>query len=305
MRAVIDERGFSLLASILAMLGLALMATVYAGAVTQHQYGAVNQVYSTHAIYLAEAGFELAIQELMDGSDQAFNGAAADGVVGAVTNVPMGAGTVTVTKGPETPPVLTATASVGGVRRVLAMTLDARNLVKKDPVFEDAVNLATNWPETPPAVGLDEGGSGIVSNSLKTWTNAGKNQDFATSREQGLDPIVPAAGRVMVRLSHMRDYTGSSSSVNRQSLELHLVRSDGSSEKVWSVGPSSVSASDKGVWFTTDIRGWGTSTSLTTNKVRLVYDLGTSGSASGGDQAFGWLDTIAVNIVNKSAWKEL
>ena len=92
--------------------------------------------------------------------------------------------------------------------------------------------------------------------------------------------------------------------MNRQSLELHLVRSDGSTQKAWSIGPSSVNATDKAVWFTVDIRGVQTSGSLTTNKVRLVYDLGTSGSASASDQAFGWLDNIAVNVVNKSAWKE-
>jgi len=299
-----DERGFGLLASVLAMFTLALLAAVFMGAVAQHQYGAMNQVFSTQALYLAEAGFELAIQELMDNADQVFNGAPADGVVGAITNVPVGGGTVTVTKGTETPPVFTATASVGAVRRVVAMTLDVKNLVKNDPVFQDVANLVTNWPETPPAVGSDEGGSGIASNSLKTWTTAGKNQDFTTSREQALDPIVPTDGRVMVRVSYMRDYTGSSSSVNRQSLELHLVRSDGSTQKVWSIGPSSVNATDKAVWFTVDIRGVQTSGSLTTNKVRLVYDLGTSGSASASDQAFGWLDNIAVNVVNKSAWKE-
>lgn len=299
-----DQKGFSLLATVLAMLGLGLMGALFASAVTQHQYAAVNQTFSTRALYLAEAGFELVIQELMDNADQVFNGAPADGVIGAVTSVPVGGGTVTVTKGTETPPVFTATASVGAVRRVLAMTLDVKNLVKTDPVFQDVANLSSNWPETPPAVGSDEGGSGIASNSLKTWTNAGKNQDFTTSREQALDPIVPAGGRVMVRVSHMRDYTGFSSSVNRQSLELHLVRSDGSTQKAWSIGPSSVSASDKAVWFTVDLRGVQTSSSLTTNKVRLVYDLGTSGSAAASDQAFGWLDNVAVNIVDKSAWKE-
>jgi len=102
----------------------------------------------------------------------------------------------------------------------------------------------------------------------------------------------------------MRDRTGSSSTVNRQKLELRLVKSDGTTDTVWSVGPASVSDTNRGVWLLADIRGWKTSSSLTTDKVRLFYDLGTSGSASATDQAFGWFDNIAVNIVQKAAWRE-
>lgn len=300
-RARRDEAGVALLAAVLAMGVLAFLGTTFAGLVVQHQYGAVNEARAVHALYVAEAGFELVIQELLDGQDYAFSGAPADGVIGGITNVPVGAGTVSVSKGPETPPVFTATGTVGDVRRVIKMTLDVKNLVKNDPVFDDVPNLATNWPET---VTNAIGASGIVSNALKTWTDPGKNKDFTAYREQVLDQAIPAKSRIGVRLNHMRDRTGAGSTVNRQTIELRLVKSDGSTDTVFSKGPASVSDTNRGVWLQEDIRGWATSTTLSTQKVRLFYDLGTSGSAATTDQAFGWFDNIQVNLVKKSAWSE-
>lgn len=287
---------------------LGFLGMTFAGLVVQHQYAAVNEPRALQALYVAEAGFELAIQELLDNQDYAFNGAPADGVIGGITNVPLGAGTVSVSKGTQTPPVLTSTGTVGDVRRVIQMTLDVKNLVTKDPGFEDVVNLATNWPEAAPT--NTAGASGIAAstngtNALKTWTNPGKNQNFTTYREQTLAQTIPAGSRIGVRLSYMRDLTGAGSSVNRQTLALNLVQSDGSTATVWSVGPSSVPTTDQGVWLVADIRGWATSSTLATQAVRLFYDLGTSGSASATDQAFGWFDNIQVNIVKKSAWSEL
>lgn len=299
-----DQAGVALLAAVLAMGVLAFLGTTFAGLVVQHQYGAVNEARAIHALYVAEAGFELAIQELLDNQDYAFNGVPADGVIGGITNVPVGSGTVSVTKGPETPPVFTVTGAVGDVRRVIKMTLDVKNLVTNDPVFNDVANLGTNWPETPAAVGLDEGASGIASNALKTWTSPGKNMDFSTYREQVLSQPIPPNSRIGVRLSQMRDRTGAGSTVNRQTLALRLVKSDGSTDTVWSVGPGSVSDTDRGVWLAEDIRGWATSATLSTTKVRLFYDLGTGGAASLTDQAFGWFDNIQVNLVKKSAWSE-
>jgi hypothetical protein len=65
-----------------------------------------------------------------------------------------------------------------------------------------------------------------------------------------------------------------------------------------------VSDTDRGVWLFQETRGWATSSTLPTNKVRLSYDLGTGGTASTSDQAFGWFDNIEVNLVKKSAWSE-
>ncbi|MBI4561979.1 MAG: hypothetical protein HY724_08030 [Candidatus Rokubacteria bacterium] len=280
---------------------LGFLGTTFAGLVVQHQYAAVNQPLVLKALYVAEAGFELVIQELLDQQDYAFNGAAADGVIGTVTSVPVGSGTVTVTKGSQTPPVFTSTGTVGNVSRAIAMTLDVKNLVKLDPVFQDAANLGTNWPET---VSVATGGSGISSNALKSWTNQGKNIDFTAYREQPLNPTVPAGSRIMVRLNYMRDRTGAGNTVNRHTLELKLVKSDGGTDTVWSIGPASVSDADRGVWLFQETRGWATSATLTTTKVRLYYDLGTGGAASTSDQAFGWFDNIEVNLVKKSAWSE-
>ena len=297
-----NEAGVSLLAAVLAMGVLGFLGMTFADLVVQQQYAAVNEPRALRALYLVEAGFELAIQELLDNQDYAFNGAAANGVIGGITNVPLGAGTVSVSKGSQTPPVFTATGTVGEVSRVIAMTLDVKNLVKQDPTFDDVANLGTNWPEAPPT--NTAGASGIQSNALKEWTDPGKNKRFTTYREQVLDQAIPAGSRVGVRLSYMRDRTGGGNTVNKQTLEVQLVRSDGSTETPWSVGPGSVSDADKGVWFTADIRGWATSSSLSTTKVRLFYDLGTGGTASTTDQAFGWFDNIQVNTVSKSAWSE-
>lgn len=295
-RARRDQAGVALLAAVLAMGVLGFLGTTFAGLVVQHQYAAVNEARALMALYLAEAGFEVAIQELLDNTD--YGG---DGVIGGLTNVPLGSGTVSVTKGAQTPPVLTATGTVGDLRRILQMTVDVKNLVKKDPTFDDAANLGTNWTQT---VSNASGASGIQSNALKSWTDPGKNKDFTAYRDQVLDQAIPAGGRAIVRLSYMRDQTGAGNTVNRQTLKLQLVNSAGGTDTVWSIGPSSVSDADKGVWFTQDIRGWATSSTLTTNKVRLLYDLGTGGAASATDQAFGWFDNIQVNIVKKSAWGE-
>jgi len=292
-----NEAGVSLLAAVLAMGVLGFLGMTFAGLVVQQQYAAVNQPRALQALYLAEAGFEVAVQELLDNVDYDGNG-----VVGGLTNRPLGAGTVSVAKGAQVPPVFTATGTVGEISRVIAMTLDVKNLVKQDPTFDDAANLATNWPEAPPT--NSAGASGIQSNALKEWTDPGKNKDFTSYREQVLDQAMPAGSRVGVRVSYMRDRTGGGNTVNRQTLEVRLVRSDGSTETPWAVGPSSVSDADKAVWFTADIRGWATSATLSTTKVRLFYDLGTGGAASATDQAFGWFDNIQVNIVSKSAWGE-
>lgn len=291
------------------MLVLGFLGATFAGLVVQHQYGAVNEARVTHALYAAEAGLELIIQELLDQQDYAFNGAAADGVIGGIANVPLGAGTVSVTKGTQTPPVFTATGTVGDVRRVVQMTLDVKNLVKNDPVFNDVANLTTNWPQT---VTNSAGASGIASvansccspNALKAETNPGKNIDFTAYREQVLVESIPTNSRIIVRLNHMRDRTGDGSTVNRQILELKLVKSDGSTDTVFSKGPAAVTDTNRGVWFSEDVRGVPTSSTLLTTKVRLFYDLGTSGSALTTDQAFGWFDTIQVNLVKKSAWSE-
>jgi len=287
----------SLLAAVLAMGVLGFLGATFADLVAEHQYAAVNQPRALQALYLAEAGFEVAVQEVLDNTDHDGNG-----VIGGLTNVPLGAGTVSVSKGSQTPPVLTATGTVGEVSRVIAMTLDVKNLAVDDPTFVDAANLGTNWPEASPT--NTAGASGIQSNALRAQTDPGKNKQFTSYREQTFDQPIPAGGRVGVRLNYMRDRTGAGNTVNRHSLEFQLVRSDGSTETPWGVGPSSVSDADKAVWFTADVRGWATHATLSTTKVRLFYDLGTGGAASDTDQAFGWFDTIQVNVVIRSAWSE-
>ena len=301
-RLLQNEAGVSLLAVVLAMGVLGFLGATFADLVVQQQYAAANEPRALQALYVAEAGFELAIQELLDNQDYAFNGAAANGVIGGITNVPPGAGTVSVSKGAQTPPVLTATGTVGDVSRVIAMTIDVKNLVVHDPTFDDAANLGTNWPQAPPTNTL--GDSAIVSNALRVETDIGKSKRFTTYREQVLDQAIPAGRFVVVRLSYMRDFASPSGKISTHTLELRLVRSDGSTETPWSIGPSQASATDKGVWFTADVRGWATSASLSTTKVRLFYDLETAGNASSTEQAFGWFDNIKVILVTKSAWSE-
>ncbi len=291
------------------MLVLGLLGATFASLVTQHQYAAVHETSSVQALYLAEAGFEMVILELLDNHDYAFNGAPADGVIGTITNVPIGAGTVSVTKGTQTPPVFTATGTVGDVSRVITMTIDVKNLVTLDPVFSDPTNLPTNWPEAVPtnpngASGIATDPANATNTALKTWTTPGKNQSFTSYREQVLAQSISPNSSVIVRLSHMRDRTGAGSTVNKQTLSLQLVNSDGSTNTVWSEGPSSVSDTNRGIWFSEDLRGVATSATLSTTKARLFYDLGTSGSAATTDQAFGWFDNIQVNLVKKSAWGE-
>lgn len=299
----------ALLAAVLAMLVLGFLGTTFASLVVQHQYAAVNQSLALHALYLAEAGFELAVQEVLDNEDKAFNGATADGVIGQITNVPLGSGKVSVAKGTQQPPVFTATGTVGTVSRVIEMAIDI-NLVKLDPVFQDAPNLATNWPEAPPAPG--EGASGIDStansccspSALTVATWLGPNFRFSSYREQTLSPTIPPGSRIpQVRLNYMRDRIGPSANIDRFMLELQLVRSNGTTEIVFSTG-FTLPDVDDGVWKLADIRGWTTSATLTTSKVRLFYDLRTTEFADPTDRAIGWFDNIVVNLVKKSAWSE-
>lgn len=295
----------ALLAAVLAMGVLGFLGTTFASLVVQHQYAAVNQSLALHALYLAEAGFELAIQEVMERQDKAFNGAAADGVIGQIMNVPLGSGKVSVTKGTQAPPVFTATGTVGTVSRVIAMAIDI-NLVKQDPVFDNPANLATNWPEEPPTSGQSAGGSSAIeSNALKAQVNPGPGNQFTTYRYQALNPTLPPSSVIkVVRMSYMRDRNGPAANIQQHTLSFQLVDVDGGATTVFSAGPAAVSDADKGVWKLTDTRGWTTSSNKTTNRVRLYYDMKTPNWAAPTDQALNWYDFVEVITLKKSAWSE-
>lgn len=298
----------ALLAAVLAMGVLGFLGTTFASLVVQHQYAAVNQSLALHALYLAEAGFELAIQEVMERQDKAFNGAAADGVIGQITNVPLGSGKVSVAKGtqaPPAPPVFTATGTVGTVSRVIAMAVDI-NLVKLDPTFSDPANLDTYWPQGAAVPGQAAGGSSAIENNgLKAQINPGPGNQFTAYREQVLNPtLAPASVIKVVRISYMRDRNGPEASIQQHTLSLQLVDVDGGTSTVFSVGPSTVSDADKGVWKVTDTRNWTTSGTKTTNRVRLYYDMKTKNTAAATDQVFNWYDFVEVITLKKSAWSE-
>ncbi len=50
----LNDKGFSLIASVLAMTGLAVMGMVFAGAVVRHQFSVVNEHRASQALYIAE-----------------------------------------------------------------------------------------------------------------------------------------------------------------------------------------------------------------------------------------------------------
>jgi len=311
----LDDKGFSLLTSVLAMMGLAFMGLVFASGVAQHQYSAVNQMLSTQAFYLTEAGFELAIQELLGNQDYAFNGAAADGVIGAITNVPIGSGKVSVTKGTQIPPVLTATATVGDVRRVVAMTLDVKNLITQDWTFPTTANLAVNSTEFDKQqnnngkAGLAGDGQivgesivngprfasdGTTSFRINVW---GGNSSYLAYRQQNVN--VPAGKRVVVRLDFKKNHTFSTGQPQKQELALLLWRSDNTSQEVWR---DAVKTSNN-LWQTVDLRGILTGSPMF-DKVRFYHALEQPPNVQSGEETWAWIDNISVNIVDKSAWNE-
>lgn len=303
------QEGFSLIAAILAMLGLAVMGSAFASVVTQQQHTAVTQLRAARALYLAEAGFELAIQELMDGTDQAFNGAAPDGVIGGVTAVPLGSGTVTVTSSGAVPPVLTSTGEVVGVRRALQMTVDAKNLVTQDWTFPTTANLPVTWPETgavqagtwwsglaSPAVnGLRFSGDGTTSFKVRVDD---QNAAYFAYREQAV--TIPANRRLTVRLDFKKNYSFGTGQPQSQDLAVLLWRSgDGSSQTVWSDG----SKSNTNIWETVDLRGV-TTGSPAFDRVRIRHDLVHNASAKAWEYTEAWLDNVSVSLVDRSGWKE-
>jgi hypothetical protein len=315
----LNQKGFSLLASVLAMLGLSVMGLVFASAVTQHQYSAVNQMLSTQALYIAEAGFELAIQELLDNQDQAFNSAAADGVIGGIggiTSVPIGAGSVKVTKGTESPPVFTATATVGDVTRVVVMTLDVRNLITQDWTFPTTANLAVNWTEFDKQQN-NIGKAGIagdgqiagesVTNGPRFSTDGtssfrimldAQNSTYFAYRQQNVN--VPANKMVVVRLDFKKNYTFVTGQPQSQELALLLWRSgDNTFQTLW----SDAAKTNNNVWQPVDLRGILTA-SPGFDRVRFRHDLAHNASAQSGEKTWAWIDNISVNVVEKSTWNE-
>jgi len=305
-----DERGFSLLASVLAMFALALLAAVFMGAVAQHQYGAMNQVFSTQALYLAEAGFELAIQELMDGTDQAFNGAAPDGVVGGLANVPIGAGRVSVVNNLAVPPVLSSTGEVNGVKRTLQMTIDAKNLITQDWTFPTGADLGSSWPEfdksqnnigsaglaSPADNGPRFPGDGTTSFKARI---SGQNSTYFAYRQQAAS--VPANKRVTVRLNYKKNFSFGTGQPQSQELALLLWRSgDGSSQELW----AHAAKSSASTWQSVDLRGI-LSGSPAFDRVRFRHDLAHNASAQSSEFTEAWLDNISISVVDKSTWKEL
>jgi hypothetical protein len=286
-----------------------MMGVVFASAVTQHQYSAVNQMLSTQAFYLTEAGFELAIQELLDNQDYAFNGAAADGVKGGITNVPIGAGKVTVTKGSQTPPVFTGSATVGDVTRVVAMTLDVKNLITQDWTFPTTANLPLNWTEfekTQNNIGQSglanpvENGPRFSSDGTTSfWVKVtGQSSTYFAYREQVVN--VPANKKVVVRVDFKKNYFFGTGQPQTQELALLLWRSlDNTSQELWSDGAKL----NNNLWQTVDDRTKVTG-SPAFDRVRFRHNLAHNNSAQASEWTEAWIDNISINIVNKSAWNE-
>ncbi|MBI4491131.1 MAG: hypothetical protein HY694_18770 [Deltaproteobacteria bacterium] len=315
-RLILDDKGFSLLASILAMMGLAFMGVVFASAVTQHQYSAVNQMLSTQAFYIAEAGFELAIQELLDNQNYAFNGVGPDTDIGTITSVPIGAGRVSIAKGTQTPPVLTATATVGDVTRVVAMTLDVKNLITQDWTFPTNANLPVNWTEFDKQQN-NIGKAGIagdgqiagesVANGPRFSSDGtssfrimldGQNATYFAYRQQNVN--VPANKRVVVRHDFKKNYTFTTGQPQSQELALLLWRSgDNTFQTLW----SDAAKVNNNLWQSVDLRGILTG-SPAFDRVRFRHDVAHNASAQSGEKTWAWLDNISVNVVEKSAWNE-
>ena len=286
------------------------MGVFFASAVTQHQYSAVNELRSTQALYLTEAGFEMIIQELLDNQDYSFNGAGTDGVIGEITDVPLGAGTVSVTKGAGSPPVFTSTGTVGDIRRVVAMTLDVENLVTQYWNFPTDTDLSNGWKEfdkiqnnSPATAGLanplDNGPSFPTdgTTSFEAYVD-GPNTSYIADREQVVS--VPANTSLVVRLDFKKNHNFSSGQPQSQELALLLWRSsDSTSQTLWS---DTAKANDN-LWQTVDDKGI-VSGSPAFDRVRFRHDVSHNASALVGEETRVWIDNISISIIDKSAWNE-
>lgn len=301
----------ALLAAVLAMGVLGFLGTTFASLVVQHQYAAVNQSVALHALYLAEAGFELAIQELLDNQDKAFNGAAADGVIGGITNVPVGSGTVSVTKGTETPPVFTATGTVGDVRRVIQMTMDVRQVVTQYWNFPNGTDLANGWKEfdkvqnnSPAEVSLStDNGPSFSTDGTRSFKISvdGPNTTYFAHREQfNVNVNVPAKRWVSVRLDFKKFYNLAVGLPQTQELAVLLWRSsDSTSQVLW----SDAVITNNNLWQTVDKRGILTG-SPGFDRVRFRHDLAHGAGVVSGEETRAFIDNIRVFVVEKSAWGE-
>jgi len=119
------RRGVVLLVVLLLLLILATTSITYVALVGASQDATIQQWHALQAVYAAEAGLEMAMQELAQSADLD-----SDGTVGGISddgnvlnNPSVGVGTVEVSYVEGASKVLTATGRASQAERVVQMTL--------------------------------------------------------------------------------------------------------------------------------------------------------------------------------------
>ena len=119
------RRGVVLLVVLLLLLILATTSITYVALVGASQDATIQQWHALQAVYAAEAGLEMAMQELAQSadldSDGTVGGISDDGNV--VDNPSVGVGTVEVSYSEGASKVLTATGRASQAERVVQVTL--------------------------------------------------------------------------------------------------------------------------------------------------------------------------------------
>ena len=117
--------GFALVVVLLLLLILATTSITYVALVGAGLDGTINQWQSLQALYAAEAGLEMAMQELAQSedidTDGTIGGISDDGNAGNDPAVGLGSVDVSYTEGAS--PILTATGRAGQAERVVQVTL--------------------------------------------------------------------------------------------------------------------------------------------------------------------------------------
>lgn len=120
-----QRRGVALVVVLLLLLILATTGITYVALVGTGHDATIHQWQSLQALYAAEAGFEMAMQELAKGED-----VDSDGTIGGISddgnpanNPSVGLGTVDVSYSEGASRVVTATGRAGQAERVIQVTV--------------------------------------------------------------------------------------------------------------------------------------------------------------------------------------
>ncbi len=308
---MLGENGVSLIVVVVTMLVFAVLGVLVTSIVSSDSDVSLSLLQSQQAFYLAEAGREYGIRQIVDSPPLAGCPAAflslttgdfqvCDADAGPAVRV-QGTGRVTSPIVTTSQRVVQAEYGAGGSTEALT-----------DGDFEDTPNEPTNWPETltrtdgqslydpaPPAP-VPSG-----AQALRAENNLGAGFRFQGYREQTLGTMIPTGTNVTLSLYFRKIIAGSTAGSSRADIAIELVPTAGGPIQIWS--DTTQPPGDSG-WIQT-----GLPLTTTTTKdivgVRVTYNLiNRGGGAGAGSQKQVWFDAVSLTYpgaTGVSSWQDV